>query len=92
MTAPWGSGDCCVYVPCHQGMWQCRYKDIQLVSSLRMGGDAPPLPLKPFMACTGPTSPETVMITEEANHEGVPTKNHVVYTKSDEVLATVLKS
>jgi len=48
--------------------------------------------LQPFMACTGPTSLETVMITAEANHEGVPTKNHVVYTKSDEAVATVLKS
>jgi hypothetical protein len=32
------------------------------------------------------------MITAEANHEGVPTKNHVVYTKSDEALATILKN
>jgi hypothetical protein len=32
------------------------------------------------------------MITAEANHAGVPTKNQVVYTKSDEAMATVLKS
>ena len=32
------------------------------------------------------------MVTAEATHEGVPTKNHGVYTKSDEALATVLKS
>jgi hypothetical protein len=32
------------------------------------------------------------MIKAEENHNGVPTKNHVVYTKYDEALATVLKS
>jgi hypothetical protein len=80
-------------VACYHGMRQWMYKDLQLVSSLRMSGDAPPLPLQPLMACTGPTSPETIMMTSaEANYEGVPTKNHVVYTKSDEALATVLKS